>query len=275
MSINWFPGHMATAAREIRKAMPTVDFVIEVLDARLPFSTENPLVDELRGDKPYLKVLSKADLADPEVTSAWLAQLEARPGVRAFAHSKDQTDLPRRLLALGRSMLPPERNASRDVVVMILGIPNVGKSTLINMLAGRNLADTGNKPAVTKRQQSIPIAGKYTLLDTPGFLWPKLSPPDCGYRLAVSGAIGAAAYDFEDVGPFAVRYLRDHYPDALKTRYNLTDLPADETEILHAIAARRGCVRAGGVIDMQKVCEVVIQDFRRGSLGRVSLETPG
>lgn len=274
MSINWYPGHMAVAAREIKRVMPTVDFVLEVLDARLPFSTENPLVNELRGDKPHVKVLNKADLADPVVTSLWISRLEETLGVRAFAHTRDQPDLAKRLLSVGRKMLPADRNQGKDVVVMILGIPNVGKSTLINTLAGRNLAETSNKPAVTKRQQTIPIAGKYLLLDTPGFLWPKLDPPECGYRLAVSGAIGAAAFEYQDIGPFAIRYLRDHYPQALCDRYNLSDLPTDEVELLHAIAAKRGCVRAGGVVDMQKVCEVVIQDFRRGSLGRVSLESP-
>ena len=192
MSINWYPGHMAVAAREIRKVMPTVDLVLEVLDARLPFSSENPLVNDLRGDKPYLKVLNKADLADPIVTSAWIDRLEETLGVRAFAHTQTQPDLAKRLLSVGRKMLPADRNPGKDVNVMILGVPNVGKSTLINTLAGRNLAETSNKPAITKRQQTIPIPGKYLLVDTPGFLWPKLTPPDCGYRLAMSGAIGEA-----------------------------------------------------------------------------------
>jgi ribosome biogenesis GTPase A len=274
MAIHWFPGHMAVATREIRKAMPGVDFLLEVLDARLPSSSENPLAQQLRGEKPCVKVLNKADLADPAVTAAWIAHLERTPGVRAIPHEWKQPVATKKLLGLGRAMLPAERNPTRRVTVMILGVPNVGKSTLINTLAGRSLADVSNKPAITKRQQLVPVAGNYLLVDTPGFLWHKLDPPECGYRLAVSGAISDAALEYQDLGPFLVRFLRERYPGALKERYNLDSIPDDDLATLHAIGARRGCVKAGGVLDLQRVCELLVQDFRRGSLGRLSLESP-
>lgn len=274
MTINWFPGHMAVATREIRKAMPTVDFILEVLDARLPFSSENPLLHMLRGEKPHIKVLNKSDLADPDVTAAWVRRLEQTPGVRAFPHTMTDPEVAKRLLSLGSTMLPADRYAGNPATVMILGVPNVGKSTLINTLAGRNIAETSNKPAVTKRQQRIPLGRSYVLLDTPGFLWHKLTPAECGYRLAVSGAIADTAIEYQDIGPFAIRFLRDAYPQALIDRYGLAALPEDDVDILNAIAARRGCVRAGGVVDVQRVCEVVIQDLRRGSFGRISLERP-
>ena len=227
MAINWFPGHMNKAKREIKKAMRKVDVVIEVLDARLPDSSENPLVAQLRGDTPVIKVLNRQDLADPAVTAAWLVHLRETPGVVALAHDRSKVDQARKLVARARRLLPAERSAHRTVTAMIVGVPNVGKSTLINTMAGRNIARTSNKPAVTKTQQQVRVASDFVLLDTPGFLWPKLSPPACGYRLAVSGAIADTAVDYLDMALFAVGWLLDDYPQALRDRYGLVDLPAD------------------------------------------------
>jgi ribosome biogenesis GTPase A len=274
MSIHWFPGHMATARKDIRKAMPEVDLVIEVLDARIPFSSENPLVRELRGEKPFIQILNKSDLADPLVTAEWLACIGSAPGVRALAHSQQQPHLLRSLIALGRSMVSPSRVASRPLLAMILDIPNVGKSTLINGLAGRSIAKTGNKPAVTQAQQRIKVGPDLVLLDTPGFLWPKLSPAACGYRLGVTGAISDRAVEYTDLAVFAARFLVDRYPAALARHYNLQPLPVGEEALLDAIGRRRGYLVKGGVVDMQKASERLIVDLRTGCFGPISMETP-
>lgn len=274
MAINWFPGHMATAKKEIRKAMPDVDFILEVLDARIPFSSENPMVVALRGHKPCIKVLNKSDLADPQLTAAWLAHLERTPGVKARAIQSKQPGQARALLDLGRSLLPPDRTATRKILVMVLGVPNVGKSTVINALANRSIAKTGNKPAVTKEQQRIHNVGDFILLDTPGFLWPRLSPASCGYRLAILGSIADTVVDYQDIGTFAARFLLQAYPDALRDRYGLDALPGEPEGLLEAIAARRACVARGGVVDFQKVSELLVRELRQGLLGRISLESP-
>jgi ribosome biogenesis GTPase A len=274
MRINWFPGHMNKARREIGKAMPKVSLIIEVLDARIPYSSANPLVPGLRGDKPFIKVLNKSDLADPAITAAWIKKLEEDPGVRAIALHKDEKKKIKGLLDLGRTLLPKDRSKDKPVTAMILGIPNVGKSTLINILANRILAKTGNEPAVTKRQQNIRLADKFYLMDTPGFLWPRLYPEACGYRLAVTGAIKDKVIAYEDIAFFAAEYLLKTYPDAIQTRYKLDELPAEVTPLMDAIAARRGCLARGGVTDLQKVCELFIRELRQGSMGLISLETP-
>ncbi|MDP6934448.1 MAG: ribosome biogenesis GTPase YlqF, partial [Myxococcota bacterium] len=228
MTINWFPGHMHKARREIGKAMPRVSLIMEILDARIPFSSENPLVAELRGDTPCIKVLNKSDLADPQATRAWLTHFEQIPGVTAIALDARQAGRVKSLPELGRRLLPGDRSPGKPVTTMILGIPNVGKSTLINTLAGRSIAKTGNVPAVTRAQQRIKISDHFVLLDTPGFLWPKMTPQECGYRLAVTGAIRDAVIEYEDIAFFAAKYLLERYPDALAQRYDLEVIPEDE-----------------------------------------------
>ena len=270
--LNWFPGHMNTARRKIRKAMPKIDLVIEVLDARIPFSSENPLVAELRGDRPCIQILNKEDLADPEVTAEWLAHIEAREGVLAMAHQHDQRQLNKRLLQRVRALVPPKRNG--PVMAMILGIPNVGKSTLINALSGRAIAKTGNKPAITRLQQRVKIGKDLVLWDTPGFLWPKLSPPACGYRLAVTGAISDRVVEAQDIAQFAIRFLVERHPDRLISLYGLTQLPEGEMAVLEAIGRRRGCLRKGGVIDFERAANILLRHLNGGELGRISLETP-
>lgn len=271
MAINWFPGHMHKARKEIKKTMPQVDLVIEVLDARIPSSSENPLVPRLRGDTPFLKVLSKSDLADPDVTSRWLQELERERGVRAFAWVQRQAPAP--LFKLIRQLAKP-RSATGQLRAMILGVPNVGKSTLINSLAGRAVAKTGNEPAVTRAQQRIALPDDILLLDTPGFLWPKLSPEACGYRLAATGAIKDALFDSEEVALFLAEFLLAAYPRCLKDRYRLDSLPQAPLDLLEAIGARRGCARKGGGVDLAKASDLLLNEFRSGVLGRISLETP-
>ncbi len=274
MAINWFPGHMHKARKEIKEIMPQVDLVIEVLDARLPFSSENPLVAGLRRDKPALKILNKRDLADPQVTADWLRFLEQDCNVKAIALTQKQPGEVQSLLQICRDMLAHRNLENRTLRALILGIPNVGKSTLINTLAGRAIAKTGNQPAVTKMQQRIQLPNNIVLLDTPGFLWPKLSPAECGYRLAASGAIKDTVFEYEDVAMFAAEYLMQAYPDALRQRYQLDELPPTAVELMDAIGARRGCVRRGGQADLHKVAEILLTELRSGAIGRISLETP-
>ncbi len=274
MAINWFPGHMHKARKEIKKVMPQMDLIIEVLDARIPFSSENPLVPALRQDTPVIKVLNKRDLADPAITAQWQANLEKDKGIRAITLDYQHRDEAMAILKLAREMTA-HRNLERSALrVMILGIPNVGKSTLINTLAGRTIAKTGNEPAVTKAQQIIKLPDNVLLYDTPGFLWPKLSPEACGYRLAVTGAIRSAVIEFDDVALFAADYLLQAYPEALRERYGLDPLPADGVAVMDAIAAKRNFFGRGGVPDLHKVAEVLLNELRAGKLGRISLETP-
>ncbi len=272
MSIHWFPGHMATARREIRNVMPSVDLVIEVLDARIPFSSENPLVAELRGTKPCIQILNKSDLADPKVTAEWLACIATTPGVRAFPHNMHQSGLRDIVMGQARGLVSQVR--ARPLVAMILGIPNVGKSTLINKLSGRSIAKTANKPAVTQHQQRVQAGTDLVLLDTPGFLWPRLTPEACGYRLAVTGAISDRVVDYGDLAAFAARFLSKRYPGPLAAFYALKELPAEPSELVEAIGRRRGFLGKGGVVDQQRSAERLIHDLREGRFGPISLETP-
>lgn len=274
MAINWFPGHMHKARKEIKKVMPQMDLLIEVVDARIPFSSENPLVPALRGDTPLIKVLNKRDLADPEVTAEWQAWLEKERGVRAVTLTHNQRAEALDILRLAGEMTPSHDRQKSALRVMILGIPNVGKSTLINTLAGRPATKTGNEPAVTRAQQVIKLPDNILLYDTPGFLWPKLSPEACGYRLAVSGAIRSAVIDFEDVALFAADYLLQAYPDAVMERYQLDQRPRDGLALMDAIAEKRRFFSRGGIPDLHKVAEVLLTELRAGKLGRISLETP-
>lgn len=274
MAINWFPGHMHKARKEIKKVMPQMDLIIEVLDARIPFSSENPLVPALRGDTPVIKVLNKRDLADPEVTGQWQTWLEKERGVRAVTLTHNQRNEALDILKLAEDMTPHHDRQKSALRVMILGIPNVGKSTLINTLAGRPAAKTGNEPAVTRAQQAIKLPHNILLYDTPGFLWPKLSPEACGYRLAITGAIRSAVLDFEDVALFEADFLLAAYPELIKARYGFEELPRDGLALMDGIAAKRRFFSRGGVPDLHKVSEVLLNEFRAGTLGRISLETP-
>lgn len=274
MSINWFPGHMHKARKEIAEVMPQVDIIIELLDARIPNASENPLVPELRGDTPCIKVLNKADLADSMLTARWVAHLEKEQGIKALPLSQKQPEAVRGLLALSESLLPHRNLQKRAARAMILGVPNVGKSTLINTLAGRVIAKTGNEAGITKAQQRIKLPNNMVLTDTPGFLWPKLSPPQCGYRLAITGAIKDTVFDYADIALFAADYLAKVYPQMLQERYRLATLPASDIEILDAIGVQRCCVRKGGSVDLQKVATLLITELRAGLLGPITWETP-
>jgi len=274
MAINWFPGHMHKARKEIKKVISEVDVVIELLDARIPFSSSNPLVSTLRGEKPVIKLLNKADLADPLVTEAWQAHLERDQEVKTLALSATMDNKGKLIANLCRKLAPKKAESDKDINAMIMGIPNVGKSTLINSLAGKAIAKVGNEPAVTKRQQKIKLDNGITLSDTPGILWPKLEPETCGYRLASTGAVKDTAMEYEDVAWECLKEFKGLYPKALESRYGVVDTDVDEFALLEAIGKRRGCLKAGGVVDVHQAATIFLQDLRSGKLGRVTLETP-
>jgi ribosome biogenesis GTPase A len=274
MSINWYPGHMHKAGKEIKQALPKVDLVIEVLDARIPFSSENPMLARLRGNKPCIKIFNKNDLADPKITKLWQTHLEQHNHIKTLALSSHYPDKIRQIPDLCRKLLPEKKDSIKQIRTMIMGIPNVGKSTLINILVGRSIAKTGNEPAVTKRQQRINLADDIVLFDTPGMLWPKLTTRQVGYRLAITGAIKNTAIDHADVAFFAAQYLLQHYPENLQSRYQLEQLPDTELELLETIGKQRGCLGARGLVDLDKVAKILLSEFRAGTLGTISLELP-
>ncbi|GGP83360.1 ribosome biogenesis GTPase YlqF [Shewanella ulleungensis] len=274
MAIQWYPGHMHKARKEIEEAMPQVDLVIEVLDARIPYSSENPMVSQLRGDKPCIKLLNKSDLADPAVTERWIEYLEREQGVKASAITTLQPGMVRSIPDICRKLVPHRDVMEKDIRTMIMGIPNVGKSTIINTLAGRTIAKTGNEPAVTKTQQRINLRNGIVLSDTPGILWPKVDNEASSYRLAVTGAIKDTAMEYEDVAMFAAEYFLKAYPEAICERYKLSSLPDTDIGLLEAIANSRGALRPGGRIDYHKVSELLLHDYRSGRIGLLSLETP-
>ena len=274
MAINWFPGHMNKARKKISEAMPDIDLVIEVLDARLPFSSTNPLVNELRGDKPTIKVLNKADLADPATTNAWVSHFSEQAHTQALPLVAEDRKQVKQLIALAKKVGQGQLEKNRAVRVMIMGIPNVGKSTLINALAGRYIARTGNEPAVTKANQMIDLKNGIVLSDTPGILWPRFENELSGYRLAARGAVQDTAIEYTDVAMFALDYLRTAYEKELTTRFKLKDTPENAEQLLNTIAAKRGCLRAGGIVDLHKASEIVLHELRAGKIGRISMETP-
>ncbi|MCG6201237.1 ribosome biogenesis GTPase YlqF [Psychromonas antarctica] len=273
-NIQWFPGHMHKAHKQIKEVLPQVDIIIEVVDARIPYSSENPLIAHIRENTPCIKVLNKSDLADPEITAKWIDYLEQEQGIKALAITTSKPDQVHQITKLCEQMLPNKLGQDKQIRAMIMGIPNVGKSTIINILADRIIAKTGNEPAVTKQQQRIRLPSGIMLSDTPGFLWPKIENANSGYRLAVTGAIKDTAIEYEDIAYYAAEYLLENYPDRLKARYELEALPSSEHELMEAIALRRGCLRAGGHFDIYKVSTILLNELRSGALGPLSIETP-
>jgi ribosome biogenesis GTPase A len=274
MSIQWFPGHMHKARKEIEEVVPKIDVIIEVLDARIPFSSENPLISSIRGDKPCVKVLNKRDLADPELTELWIKHLEKEQGVKAMAITTSNLTEVNQITELCRKLAPHREDMGKNIRTMIMGIPNVGKSTIINCLAGRMIAITGNQPAVTRRQQRINLQNGIVLSDTPGILWPKVENPHSGFRLAATGAVKDTAIEYDEVAFYTVEYLAKVYPERLQERYKIDELPETDIELMEAIGRNRGCLRAGGRIDLHKASEILINELRNGTLGNITLELP-
>jgi len=274
MSINWYPGHMHKAQKEIKKRLPDVDMFIEVLDARIPYSSENPMLATIRGDKPCLKILNKTDLADPLITKTWQDFFEQHKHTKTLALSLQHPNKVAQILSICQKLVPHKGDKTRPITCLITGIPNVGKSTLINALAGRSIAKTGNEPAVTQTQQRIEISNNIILFDTPGLLWPKVENENSGYRLAISGAIKDTAIDYDDIAYYAAEYLLEKHPAILVGKYALEECPRDETALLEAIGKKRGSLGNGGKVNINKIATIFINDYRHGKLGPISLETP-
>jgi ribosome biogenesis GTPase A len=274
MAIHWYPGHMHKATREMTKILPGVDLVIELLDARLPVSSQNPVIAELSQKKPCIKILSKSDLADPEITTVWQDHFEQDASVKTLQTTLDQADKAQKVTRLCQSLVPGKALKNLRIVAMVAGIPNVGKSTLINALAGRKVTKTGDEPAITKSQQRIKLEEGITLLDTPGILWPKIENEHSGYRLAAAGAIRDTAMGIEDVAFYLADYLIKHYPENLKDRYDLVSVTSTEIEFIELMGARRGCLSSGGRVDLEKASAILVNEFRAGMLGLITLETP-
>lgn len=275
MPIQWFPGHMHATRKAIAERMPDIDVVIELLDARLPGSSANPLLAELTGAKPALKVLNKQDLAEPELTARWIAHYQALPGTQAIGLDASVTAPARQLVSACRQLAPLRGGMVKPLRVLICGIPNVGKSTLINTLVGRSATKTGDEPGITKLEQKIVLAEDVYLFDTPGMLWPRILVDESGWHLAASGGIGRNAYDEEEVALVLLARVRARHGERLRERYKLPALDGlSEEALLSDIGRRRGGLRAGGQVNLQKAAEIAINDFRSGAWGRITLETP-
>lgn len=281
LQINWYPGHMKKAKDIIMDNLKLVDVVIELLDARIPYSSANPMLKEIIADKPRLVALNKADLADAGVTKAWAAYFR-RQGIPAVAVDAPKGRGIKQLVAMTEELARPmtDRLVSRGAKaraarVMILGIPNVGKSSLINRLAGSNKAKTADRPGVTRAKQWIRLGGSLELLDTPGILWPKFEDMTVGLKLAFTGAINDEAIDRELITGVFLQTMASMYPDRLRERYKLTgELPPEPHELLELIGRKRGCLVKGGIVDTEKAQRIVLTDFRSGRLGLVSLDMP-
>jgi ribosome biogenesis GTPase A len=280
MAIQWYPGHMTSARKKAAETMASIDVVIEVVDARLPGASTNPMVHELRlqRQRPCLKVLNKADLADPLITQSWIDYYNRQDGVRAVAVScKKPGDLAR-LPALCQTLAPHRKENTKPLRMMIMGIPNVGKSTLMNVVLKRKLAKVGDEPAVTRSQQTSQLDVRHSITDTPGLLWPKIEHPSDGMMLAASNAVGRNAMIDDEVAIFLAGLLLARYPALLAKRYGLSveaHANIDAVAVIEGIASRRGLRRRGGEADIEKAAKVLLQDYRDGLLGRISLETPG
>jgi len=273
MLINWYPGHMNRARRKIEEILPKVDVVIEVLDARLPHSSTNPMIRELRKDKPYLKVLSKSDLADDETTLAWQKHFSEQQNTDCLAITTNSVEIARTIPNRVQKLVPHRGTAAKPVRALIVGIPNVGKSTLLNTLVGRKIANTGDEPAVTKGQQKVVLSKEFYLIDTPGMTWPGSKDEMINYRLAASGAIRDTAIEYDDVAMFAMDYMLQRYPQLVIDRYGLKKLFDTAYEDLAQVAAKRGCLRKGGY-DLTRVGDLFVRELRAGKLGKISFEQP-
>ena len=277
MAIQWFPGHMNKAKKAIADRLKSIDMVIEMLDARLPASSENPLLAQLAKGKPKLKILNKQDLADPDRTAIWLDYYASQVQTQAIALDSSEKAAAPKITAACRSLMPNRKGIDKPLRVLICGIPNVGKSTLINGMIGKKSAKTGNEPGITKAEQRLFLADDFWLYDTPGMLWPKIIVEESGYNLAASGAIGRNALDEEEVALELLDYLRRHYLALLQARYAADKDPSShwqDTQWLEWIAQKRGAVLSGNRINYQKAAELILTDFREGKIGRITLETP-
>ena len=281
MTIQWFPGHMAKARREVTEKLKLVDIVFELIDARLPLSSRNPMIDDVIHQKPRLLILNKADLADATETTKWIQYFE-KEGTRAVAINSFQGQGLQAVTRAAKEILAPktERMIQRGIRpgairAMIVGIPNVGKSTLINRLAKKNVAKTGNSPGVTKAQQWIKYGKELELLDTPGILWPKFEDKEVGYKLALTGAIKDTLLNMEDLALYGLRFLEEHYPKRLMNRYGVSTIGEGQDDIINLfddIGKLRNTLTTGNEVDYDKVSELIVREIRSELFGKLTFD---
>lgn len=280
MTIQWFPGHMAKARRQVTEKLKLVDIIFELVDARIPQSSRNPMIDEIIQHKPRLVLLNKADMADKEKTREWVNYFHNK-GIKALAINAQAGTGMKEIVKASEEILKEKFDRlrakgvkPRAIRAMIVGIPNAGKSTLINRLAKKNIAKTGNMPGVTKAQQWIKVGKELELLDTPGILWPKFEDPEVGLKLALTGAIKDAILNLQDVAIYALKFLEHSYPERLKERYKINEFPEEIVPLFDEIGKLRGCLMGGGEVDYDKVTELVIREIRTEKMGPLTFEVP-
>ena len=271
MSIQWYPGHMHKATKEIAQSLSSIDVIIEILDARAPHSSSNPVIDKIVKEKPVIKLLNKSDLSDPYHTQKWQQYFNESEYQNSIAINAMESDSKNEIVNLIAQL--SERKEGKNTLTMVVGIPNVGKSSVINMLAGKKIAKTGNEPAITKGQQKINLRNGIMLIDTPGILWPKIEDPESGLKLAALGSIRNTAVGYDEIAIYIIKFLMQKYPDYLKARYKIDLLSQDEHEIIELLAKKRGCLSKGGKIDLTKISEIIADDLRRGAYGQITLES--
>ncbi len=280
MNIQWYPGHMTKTRRQMEADLKLVDAVCEIVDARIPFASRNPDIDSICGHKPRIVVLNRMDLADPQATKAWVNYFKSKGMAAVPTDCKSRKGISEFTPAV-RSILAEkiQRNAAKGmnkpVRVMVVGIPNVGKSTLINQISGRKGAKAENRPGVTRGKQWVTVDNGLLLLDTPGILWPKFDDPEVGMKLAYTGAVKEQILDVEELAVFLMQLLWKHYPDAVKARYGI-DMPQESTgyELLEAAGRKRGFLMARGEINTERMAKVLVDEYRGGKLGKFTLEMP-
>lgn len=281
MTINWFPGHMTKTRRQITDDLKLVDIVYELVDARLPLSSRNPEIDKILNQKPRIVVMNKADLADNEANALWIDYFKEQ-GIKAVLVSCPKNIGLDLLEKEAKNILSEKLEARKargitggGIKVMIVGIPNVGKSTLINKLSGKASTKTGDRPGVTKSKQWISAKNGFQLLDTPGILWPKFEDENVGLKLAFSGAIRDEIMDVEELSVHLISFLTEKYPEALTKRYNLSDFDKHPYDVLEDLGRKRGCVVSGGGVDTVRASNILLDEFRASKLGNITLEFPG
>ncbi len=280
MTIQWFPGHMAKARRQVTEKLKLIDIVFELVDARIPMSSRNPMIDEIVSSKPRIVLLNKADKADDSMTKQWIEYFKDHDisAIAIDAQSgtglKQITSLAKILLKEKFDKMVAKGIKPRAIRALIIGIPNVGKSTLINRLAKKNITKTGDRPGVTTAQQWVKVGNELELLDTPGILWPKFEDQLVGQKLATTGAIKDAILNLQDVTVFALGFLKENYPKRLIERFNLDELPEEIVPLFDEIGKKRGCIMPGGYIDYDKTSELILREIRTDKLGKLSFESP-